>query len=252
MHQHMITDSVREIFQRSIALVGEENFIKVHRATVLVVGLGGVGGACAEAIARMGVSKILLCDHDIVDPTNINRQIIAFHSTVDSKKVDIMYSRIKDINPNCELERLDVKLGRENLSTLDRFQIDYIVDAIDSFDDKVALIQYAKAKEIPIISAMGSGGKLNPLAFKVADYKDTKYCRLARKLRKALKDLGIKELKVVYSEEESKNDFSKFDFVSSISFVPPVVGYVMASEVFKDLINYKGGENDFDLQNDRL
>ncbi len=233
----MITEFEYEVFQRTIALVGEENFLKVKNSTVLVVGLGGVGGVCAEAIARSGVSKMILCDYDYVDRTNINRQIIALHSSIGLKKTDVLADRICDVNPNIKLEKLDVKISRECIDILDNYRIDYIVDAIDSFDNKIELIQYAKKSNIPIISAMGAGGKLNPTAFKVADYKDTRYCKLAKKLRKRLKEIGIKDLKVVYSEEEIKYNPQDFDFIPSISYVPPVMGYIIASELIKDLID---------------
>lgn len=231
----MISTAEQKIFERSIALIGEESFERLNGATVLIVGLGGVGAAAAEAVARLGISRIILCDFDTVEISNINRQILAFHSCIGEKKVSLMERRIRDIYPACDLVCLDLKLSKENIDVLEKYEIDYIIDAIDSFDDKVSLICYAKERKIPIISSMGTGGKINPLDFKVADYKETKYCRLAKKLRKVLKELGIKELKVVYSEEVAKNDFSKHSFVSSISFVPPVAGYIMASELYKDL-----------------
>ncbi len=236
----MITKQEYNLFSRTIALVGEKNFIKLKNSSVLIFGLGGVGSACVESLARCGINELFICDYDIIDTSNINRQVIAYNSTVGQKKVDITQNMIKDINPTCNVTSFDLKMGLDHLKMLADYKIDYIVDAIDSFEDKIAIIQYAKAKNIKIISAMGAGGKKNPLAFKVADYKDTKYCKLAKKLRKRLKELGIKELKVVYSEEESISDFTKHDFIPSIAFVPVVVGHIMASEVVKDLCHIGG------------
>ncbi len=147
---------------------------------------------------------------------------------------------IEDINPACEVTSFDLKMGLKHLELLKDYKIDYIIDAIDSFNDKIEIIKYAKSNNIQIISAMGAGGKVNPLAFKIADYKDTKYCKLAKKLRKKLKEIGIEDLKVVYSEEESRADFTKYDYIPSISFVPVVMGHIIASEVVKDLSNNGG------------
>ncbi len=233
----MIHELEHNIFQRTISLIGEEAFLCLKKSTVLVVGIGGVGGTCVESLVRSGISNIIIVDYDSIDISNINRQIIAYNSTIGLKKIDVMHDKLIDINPQAEVCKLDLKLSKENIAILDDFKIDYIVDAIDSFEDKIELIKYAKNRDIKIISAMGAGGKTNPLLFKVADYKDTRYCKLAKKLRKRLRDIGIKDLKVVYSEEEVNLDMSRESFIPSISHVPAVMGYILASELIKDLIH---------------
>ncbi len=233
----MINELEKKIFERSISLLGEDAFLCLKRSTVLVVGIGGVGGTCVESLVRSGISNIIILDYDFIDISNINRQIIAYNSTIGLKKIDVMHDKILDINPQAKVSKIDLKLSKDNIDILDDFKIDYIVDAIDSFEDKIELIKYAKNRDINIISAMGAGGKTNPLLFKVADYKDTRYCKLAKKLRKRLRDIGIKDLKVVYSEEEVKLDMSKYSFIPSISHVPAVMGYILASELIQDLIN---------------
>ncbi len=223
-------------FKREIPLIGEKAFNRLSSASVMVVGLGGVGSAACEALARAGVGRLFICDFDSVDPSNINRQIIALTSNIGRKKTSVMADRILDINPMCRVEIMDMMLTKHNVNNILSHRVDYIVDAIDMFDSKIALITCAKENDIPIISAMGTGNKLNPLDFKVTDIYRTKNCPLAKKIRRTLKSIGINDLKVVFSEETSPIKPSVSGVISSISFVPPVSGYIMASEVVKSLI----------------
>lgn len=223
-------------FSREISLIGSRAFSKLSDSSVMVVGLGGVGSSVCEALARAGIGKIIICDFDIVSPSNINRQIIALNSNVGEKKTHIMKKRIKDINPLCIVEIIDQMIKKENVSIITKYSPDYIVDAIDMIDSKIFLINCAKINNLPIISSMGTGNKINPLDFRVSDIYNTQNCPLARKLRKELRSLGVSDLKVVYSEEKNCPKHRVRGAVGSISFVPPVAGYVLASEVIKDLI----------------
>lgn len=227
----------RDYFKREIALIGMDSFKKLRRSSVMVVGLGGVGSAAGEAIARSGVGRIAVCDYDIIEESNINRQLLALNSSLGMKKTDLMAARIKDINPYCMVETMDFRLDASNMETVSDFDPDYIVDAIDSFDSKLALISFAQGRGIPIISCMGTGGKLNPLDLEVADIFKTTICPLARKLRHALRARGVDKLKVLYSKEKSSGAFSDDGGIPSISFVPPVAGFALASEAIKYLID---------------
>ncbi|PID82947.1 MAG: hypothetical protein CSB15_00675 [Clostridiales bacterium] len=225
-------------FQREIMLVGEENFSKINNSSVLVVGLGGVGSAAVEALARAGVSTIGVLDYDIVDVTNINRQLIALNSTIGMKKTQVIKNRILDINEKANVITYDIRLTKENISQISNYKYDYIIDAIDMVTSKIELIKYASENNIGIISSMGTGKKINPLGFKVDKIKNTKGCPLARVMRKKLGELGIKNVKVLYSEEKAfMPDVEKLRMPSSISFVPPVCGMILASEVIKSIIN---------------
>lgn len=226
----------KEQFSRTSLLIGEENITKLQNAKVAVFGVGGVGSFTVEALARAGVGSILLVDNDIVAESNINRQLPALHSTVGKLKVDVMAQRIKDINPDCKITTkavfYDKDTAEEFCSLIEQYQ--YIVDAIDTVSAKLLLIETAYKLEIPIISAMGAGNKLNPCSFEISDIYKTSVCPLARVMRHELKKRRIPKLKVVYSKEEPKK--IRADFPSSISFVPSVSGLILASEVIKDLI----------------
>ncbi len=226
---------IRQLFTREIALIGESNFLKLQNSSVLIVGLGGVGGGVCEAIARAGVGTIGIVDFDVVDASNINRQIIALDSTVGCKKVDVMANRIHNIHKKANIIKYNITLTRDNISELFDIHYDYVVDAIDDVNAKIALIQYASEHKIPIISSMGTGGKLNVFDFKIDKIKNTKGCPLARVMRKKLKELGLLDVKVLYSEEKPK---SSGKAIGSISFVPPVCGMMLAGEVIKSLIGY--------------
>lgn len=222
-----------ERFDRTRTLIGQESLDKLNKKGVLIFGIGGVGGYVAEALARSGVGRFLLVDSDTVDITNLNRQIIALESTVGRSKVAVMKERILDINPDADVAVRECFYLPENAAEFDFSQYDYIVDAVDTVTAKINIITKAKEENVPVISAMGAGNKLDPTAFKVADISKTKVCPLAKVMRYELKKRGIKNVKVVYSEELP---VLKKQVPASISFVPAVAGMIMASEIVKDLI----------------
>lgn len=221
-----------EQFSRTAQLIGEENIEKLFSKHVIVFGCGGVGSFVVEALARSGIGKITLVDNDLVNKSNINRQIIALHSTVGKQKVDVLKERILDINPICQVFTHNTFFLPENSSNFDFSQYDYVVDAVDTVTAKIEIIKKSKESNIPIICSMGTGNKLNPLAFKVSDISKTNVCPLARVMRNELKKRGISKVKCVYSEELP---VIQTQTPASIAFVPSVAGLVIASEVVKDL-----------------
>lgn len=221
-----------EQFFRTSQLIGEENVQKLFSKHVIVFGCGGVGSFVVEALARSGIGKITLVDNDLVNKSNINRQIIALHSTVGKQKVDVLKERILDINPVCQVFTHNTFFLPENSSNFDFSQYDYVVDAVDTVTAKIEIIKKSKESNIPIICSMGTGNKLNPLAFKVSDISKTNVCPLARVVRNELKKRGISKVKCVYSEELP---VIQTQTPASIAFVPSVAGLVIASEVVKDL-----------------
>ena len=228
-----------EELSRTVALLGEENVQKLNNKKVIVFGVGGVGGYTVEALARTGVGQIDVVDSDAVSVSNINRQIIALHSTVGNKKVDVIKARINDINENIVVNAYDKFVTPDNLNEFDLTKYDYVVDAIDTVASKVALAVFCEKNNVKIISSMGAGNKLNPCAFKVSDIYKTSVCPLAKAVRTQLKKLGVKKLKVVYSDElpvTSGMDENGKRVPSSCAFIPSVAGLIIASEVIKDLI----------------
>ena len=189
-------------FIRTRLLVGDGPINKLNAAKVAVFGVGGVGGFCVEALARAGVGTLHLYDDDTVSESNLNRQLIALHSTIGKPKVDVMAERVLDINPNCDVKAIPMFYLPENADSVDLSQYDYVVDAIDTVAAKLELVKRCHELNVPIISAMGSGNKLDPSAFVVTDISKTQGCPLARVMRKELRKRGINHLKVVYSEEE--------------------------------------------------
>ena len=230
-----------DVFQRTELLLGAESMQALAAARVAVFGIGGVGGHAAEALARSGVGAIDLIDNDVVSLSNINRQIIALHSTVGRQKTEVMAERLKDINPNLSVTIYNTFFLPENADEMDFSVYDYIVDAIDTVSGKIAIIEKAQKGNIPVISSMGTGNKLLTANFEVADIAKTSVCPLARAMRRELKKRGIEHVKVVYSKEEPREAVA-FDektgkaIPASISFVPPMAGLLIASEVIKDLI----------------
>lgn len=214
-------------------MLGAEAVNKLRRAHVAVFGIGGVGGFTVEALARAGIGKITLIDADRVSVSNINRQIIATRSTVGQYKTEAMKARIADINPECEVSAISEFYSEENSIPLDG--LDYIADCIDSVRAKLYLITEAKSEGIPIISSMGAGNKLDPTRFAVADISKTHTDPLAKVIRTELRKRGINHLKVVFSDEPPINP-SKERTPGSVSFVPSVVGLIMAGEIIKDII----------------
>ena len=233
---------MNEQHSRTTALIGDEAMQKLARARVAVFGVGGVGGHLAEALARAGVGAIDLIDGDVVSVSNINRQMIALHSTVGRSKVEVMAERIRDINPDCRVSTHHRLYLPENADELDLSVYDYIADAIDTVSAKLELCVRAKALGVPIIAAMGAGNKLDPSAFEVSDIAKTTVCPLARVMRLELRRRGISHLKVVYSRElpvtrgVADEDSHRRTVPASISFVPSAAGLLMASEIVKDLI----------------
>lgn len=223
---------------RTTALIGEEGVEKLKSKKVIVIGIGGVGGYTCEALARTGVGQIDLVDSDVVSLSNINRQIIALHSTVGQKKVDAMKERINDINSDIVVNTYDMFVTENNLSTLNLTKYDYVVDAIDTVSSKIAIVELCDKENIKVISSMGAGNKLDPCAFKVSDIYKTAVCPLAKAVRVALKKKGIKKLKVVYSEETPRVPTMENGkrVPASCAFIPSVAGLIVASEVIKDLI----------------
>ena len=230
------------IFQRTELLIGSENLEKLKKSNVIVFGLGGVGGATVEALVRAGIGNLSIVDFDIVDITNLNRQLVATQSVVGKPKVEAARERILAIRSDINLTVYQEKFLKENSDLFFKDKTyDYIVDAIDLVTPKLDLIELATNLKIPIISSMGTGNKINPAMFEVADIKKTSVCPLAKVVRRELKKRRINKLKVVYSKEEPRKPFNengsreKSKNVASISFVPPVVGMILASEVIKDI-----------------
>ena len=222
------------MFSRTRQLIGDCAVEKLNNARVAVFGVGGVGGYVVEALVRSGVGALDLIDSDVVSESNINRQIIALHSTIGLHKTKVAAARSKDINPDVQICTYEKFFLPENADEFDFSKYDYVVDAIDTVSGKLALIERAKAYNVPIISAMGAGNKLDNTAFEVADIAKTSVCPLARVMRRELKKRGIEHVKVVYSKEEPKPNGK--DAPASIAFVPSVAGLILAGEVIKDLI----------------
>ena len=235
---------MQEQFIRTAMLLGEDAVEKLKAARVAVFGIGGVGGYTVEALARAGIGAIDVIDNDTVSISNINRQILATHSTVGSPKVEAAKKRILDINPDCAVTMHQVFYTPETASQFDFTQYDYIVDAIDTVTGKLALVQQAVAVNTPIICCMGTGNKLDASAFRVEDISKTSMCPLARIMRKELGKRGIKHLKVVYSQEEALTPtgweeeaaaLGKRQIPGSVAFVPGAAGLILAGEVIKDI-----------------
>lgn len=221
------------MFSRTEILLGKEAVKKLQSAHVAVFGVGGVGGYVVEALARSGIGTLTLIDNDKVSLSNLNRQIIALHSTIGKYKTEVAKARIEDINPNANVYTRELFVLPETIEEIDFSGFDYVVDAIDTVRGKLAIIQSAKEKNIPVISAMGAGNKLNATAFCVKDISKTSGCPLARVMRRELKKRNIENVKVVYSEEEPKK--TEEGVVGSVAFVPSVAGLIVAGEVIKDL-----------------
>lgn len=235
---------MKEQFFRTEMLLGKEAMERLRKARVAVFGLGGVGGYTVEALARGGIGALTLVDHDRISVSNLNRQILATHSTVGLMKTEAARRRVLDINPECTVRVCDVFYTRETADRFDFREYDYIVDAIDTVTGKLQLVERAYAAGTPIISCMGTGNKLDASAFQVADISKTAMCPLARVMRKELGKRGIRHLKVVYSQEEAMvpkgweeeaAQLGKRQIPGSVSFVPGAAGLILAGEVIKDI-----------------
>ena len=224
------------LYQRTQALLGEEAIEKLKNAKVLICGLGGVGGFTCEALARAGIGTLGLCDMDRVDPTKGNRQILALQSTIGKLKADVAEARVKDINPDVQLRKFALRIDETTIADLDIPSWDYIADCIDDVEAKVLLIKKARNAGVPILCSMGTGNKLDASAFKVTNIKKTEQDRLAKVMRKRLRDEGIDEgVTVVYSPEPPVTDI-KNGIIPSISFMPATAGLRIAGEIIQNLI----------------
>ena len=255
MQGYTMTDQ----FTRTRMLLGEDSIEKLHAARVAVFGLGGVGGYVVEALARSGIGTLDLIDHDVVDLTNLNRQILATHGTVGMEKTQAARERILGINPDAVVHTHQVFYLPETADQFDFHQYDYVVDAVDTVTAKILLIMEAQRAHVPVISSMGTGNKLDPSALRVADIYETRICPLARIMRRELRRRGVESLKVVYSGEEplrpaaesagteaangeqdsaagSGEERRRKDIPGSVVWVPAAAGLLIASEVVKDLL----------------
>lgn len=231
---------------RTKLLIGDEGLEKLHNAKVAVFGVGGVGGYVVEALARSGIGSLTIVDDDVVAPSNINRQIIALHSTIGKSKVQVMKDRIHDINPEIAVDARQCFYLPETAAEFDFSEYSYIVDAVDTVTAKLEIIMQAKDKKIPVISSMGTGNKLDPSRFCITDIYKTEVCPLAKVMRQECRKRGIKKLKVLYSPEipiknkstnvEENSNHAKRSTPGSIAFVPPTAGLLIAGEVVNDIL----------------
>lgn len=230
-------------FERLELLLGEQAIDRLKASTVAVFGIGGVGGYVTEALARSGVGSFVLVDNDVVSITNLNRQIIALHSTVGKSKVEVMAERIRDINPDAKVTVKQCFFLPETADEFDFSSYDYVADCVDTVAAKTEIISRAKEAGVPVISSMGAGGKLHPEMFEVADISKTSVCPLAKVMRRELKKRGINNVKVVFSKEEPIKNLvggqadpeTGRHVPGSSAFTPSVAGLIMASEIVKDL-----------------
>lgn len=224
-------------FSRSYRVFGEENMERITNSRVIVFGLGGVGGAAAEALARAGVGTLGIVDKDTVDITNVNRQIIATDKTVGMNKTDALEERLMSVNPDLIINKYNLFYLPETADEINLSEYDFVVDCIDNVTAKLELIERCEKLGVPIISSMGTGNKLHPEMLEIADINKTSVCPLARVIRRELKNKGIKKLTVVYSKEEPVSTASRIP--GSTSFTPPVAGYLMCSYVIRKLTDIK-------------
>ena len=228
-------------FSRTELLLGKEGMEKLKKSKVAIFGIGGVGSFASEALIRSGLGNIVLIDYDIIDISNLNRQIHATSKTIGLSKVEVMKDRLLEINPYINITVVNECYTNENKDRLLNLDYDYIIDAIDMVSSKISLIESSKALNIPIISSMGAGNKLNPTMLQVGDIYETDTCPLAKVMRKELRKRGISNLKVVWSREKPikvnlEKDNIRKSISGSVAFVPSVAGLILASEVIKDLV----------------
>lgn len=228
-------------YERTRMAIGDRAIERLKGSSVILFGVGGVGSFVAEALARAGVGSITLVDNDKISLTNLNRQLVALNSTLGKVKTEVMAERIKDINPECDVKCVNEFILYDNINDVIDRKFDYCVDAVDTVTAKITIIQRCKELEIPIISSMGTGNKLDPTRLKVVDISKTSVCPLAKVMRKELKERKIEKLKVCFSDEkpiiplESEEVTSKRRTPASVSFVPSVAGLIIAGEVIKDI-----------------
>ncbi|MCQ2572780.1 MAG: tRNA threonylcarbamoyladenosine dehydratase [Treponema sp.] len=230
---------MEDFFVRTRALIGEQAFSKLQNSHVIVFGVGGVGGYVIEALVRSGIGEITIVDNDVISESNINRQIIALHSTVGKSKVEVMKDRCLDINPLLKIHTIQAFFLPENSNDFDFSNFSYVVDAVDTVTAKIEIIKKAKEAGVPVISSMGTGNKLDPSKFQIADISKTSVCPLARVMRRELKARHITKVKVLFSTEESvgvvTDNSNGRHAPASIAFVPSVGGLMIAGEVVREL-----------------
>lgn len=233
-------------YSRTELLIGTEGMRRLKKASVMIFGVGGVGSHCIEALARSGVGRLILIDNDMVSLTNINRQSIAYHSTIGRMKTEVMAERIRDIDPSINVKTYESFVLPENLAGIldEENQIDYIIDAIDTVSAKIALAEESVKRGVPLISSMGTGNKLYPDLFEIDDLANTSVCPLCRVMRRELKRRGILHLKVLYSKEKpidisgrktEEDPGVRRSVPGSVPFVPPVAGLLIAGQVIREL-----------------
>lgn len=228
-------------YERTRMLLGNEAIDKLKESRVIIFGVGGVGSFVAESVARAGVGNITLVDNDTVALTNINRQIVALNSTIGKMKTEVMAERIRDINPDCNVKCINEFILYDNINEVINEKYDYCVDAVDTVTAKLAIIMRCNELDIPVISSMGTGNKLDPTRLEITDIYKTSVCPLAKVMRKELKTRGVKKLKVCYSKEEPLVPFESEEVTNkrrtpgSISFVPSVAGLIIGGEVIKNI-----------------
>lgn len=236
MHEEKLKPDLNEPFYaRTKMLIGEPALRRLTESKVLVCGLGGVGSACAEALARAGVGALVLIDFDNIDPTNLNRQLHTNRHNIGRPKADALKERLLAISEHCEIQVIKERLNADNIASLVA-GADYVVDAIDDVPAKIALADFCRQKAIPLVMSMGTGNKLHPELMELADISKTSVCPLAKKIRTELKKRGIERgITVVYSKEPPKKAEQNRTTPASISFVPPVTGMILAGKVIRDL-----------------
>ena len=222
-------------FSRLKLITGEDNFNKIKNTTVLVLGVGGVGSYAVESLVRSGIGKIVIVDNDNVDITNLNRQLMTLHSNIGKYKVDVLEERIKDINPNCEVIKINNFITNDNVDILFKENIDYVIDACDTVDTKKSIIRECIGRHIKFISCMGTGNKIDPTKLEIIDIRKTSYDPLARIIRKMIKDEKInnKVMVVASTEQPLKNDSN---IIGSNSYVPATAGLLCSSYVINNII----------------
>lgn len=219
-------------YDRTISLIGESKFNKLQNQKILIAGLGGVGGYTLEALSRSGINNFIIIDFDVVDETNINRQLIADETTIGKYKVDCFVDRINKIDSSIKVDSYKIKIDENTINAINFTNVSYIIDCIDDVNAKILLIKKAKELDIPIISSMGTAKKLDPYKFKIADISKTDTCPLAKAVRLKLRELNINHVKVLYSNEIPTPTLG----LGSISTIPSIAGLLIANEVIKDII----------------
>lgn len=228
------------LFQRTARIIGEDGVNALKAATVAVFGTGGVGSYACEALGRAGVGHLIFIDKDVVDETNMNRQLVADLTTLGRNKAEIMAERVRRVNPSCDVQALVKRYNPSDDEFIPSLHADFIIDAIDDVPAKVAMAVCCWKHKIPEISSMGTGNRLHPEMLEIADIYKTRECHLARKMRKALKEARVRHLPVVYSREPAHKIIGEGYQPGSISFVPPVSGMMMAGYIIREILKKKG------------